>query len=292
MISSFDYVKLNAMLKDFYDLTRLRITIYDESGSEITAYPRQVDPICRFIRTSPQANAACRACDVEACRQAQRRRGAYVYRCHAGLTEAISPVMLDGAAVAYLSFGHLFCFDSREEGRAAIQAGCAPYGLDPAALDGLIGQMREVRETYILSATHIMEAVAAYLCMERTITLKKQTLQVRIDEYISATFNRDISVDALCRHFGIGRTALYEFARQSYGMGISQHIRQLRMRHAQTLLLTRPELNIAQIAEACGYGDYNYFIAVFTRTVGISPRRYRAGRRPGEQNPPSPPGRI
>ncbi|MBQ3424128.1 MAG: PocR ligand-binding domain-containing protein [Clostridia bacterium] len=277
MISSFDHVKLEAMLRDFYALTHIRITIYDDACREITAYPRQVDPICRFIRECPEADAACRACDAEACHQAQKRRSTWVYRCHAGLTEAISPIILEGTVVAYLCFGHLFGYEDRREGREAILAGCAAFPLDRSTLQAHIDRMPVTKKTYILSAAHIMEAVASYLCLERTITLRKQTLQVQIDEWISSHFAEDISVDALCRHFGIGRTALYEFARQNYGTGISRHIRDLRMQHARALLINRPDMSIAQVAEACGYGDYNYFIAVFSRTVGLSPRRYRLG---------------
>ena len=34
-------------------------------------------------------------------------------------------------------------------------------------------------------------------------------------------------------------------------------------------------LSISQIAEACGFSDYNYFIAVFSRLTGMPPRKYR-----------------
>ena len=127
----------------------------------------------------------------------------------------------------------------------------------------------------LLSAAHILEAVASFLCLDRMITLRQQPLQVQIDEYIAAHFTEDISADTLCRRFGVGRTALYEFSRQNYGMGIAQHIRSLRIAHAMRLLVDSPELNISQIADACGFSDYNYFITVFSRMAGISPRRYR-----------------
>ena len=69
MNSSFDLVKLNALLRDFYTLTHMRITVYDDDIREITAYPRRIAPICRYIRTDPRAEAACYACDAEGCRQ-------------------------------------------------------------------------------------------------------------------------------------------------------------------------------------------------------------------------------
>ena len=275
MNSSFDLIKLNALLKDFYCLTHMRITVYDDAIREITAYPRRVAPICRYIRSDPAADAACHACDVNACRQSLRLDAPHIYRCHAGLTEAVTPVYLGNVVIAYLSFGHLFSYQSPEEGKTAIQACCAKYDLDTEKLDDLICELQETTETFIMSAANILKAVASYLCMDQMVMLRQQAIQFRIDDYISQHFTEDIGVDALCRRFGIGRTALYEFAKKNYGMGIAQHIRALRVAHARKLLVTRPELNISEVAEQCGFRDYNYFITVFGRMVGTSPRRYR-----------------
>lgn len=101
------------------------------------------------------------------------------------------------------------------------------------------------------------------------------TLPFQVDKCISEHFTRDINVDSLYMRFGIGRTALYEFARQNYGMGVAQHIRALRIAHARKLLIERPDMNISEVAEACGFKDYNYFITVFGRMVGVAPRQYR-----------------
>ena len=275
MFSSFDFVKLNAILKDFYNLTRIRITVYDDACREITSYPARVAEVCRFIRANPRAESACLACDQVACRQALLLRAPYVYRCHAGLTEAVTPVFMGNIVIAYVAFGHLFCYPSRREGRENILECCRPYGLDEAVLARLVDALPDTEETYILSAAHVLEALASYLCMDRMIMLKQQALQVQIDEYISRHFTEDISADSLCRRFSIGRTALYEFARQNYGMGIARHVRELRIEHARQLLATRPDLNISEVAEACGFSDYNYFITVFRRATGLSPRKYR-----------------
>ena len=276
MYSSFDFVKLNALLRDFYNLTQVRITVFDDSLKEIASYPERIAPICRFIRENSEAEAECHRCDREACRRALAMRAPYVYRCHAGLTEAVSPVFMGNIIVAYAAFGHLFCYPEREMGRRAILNACRRYGLDEAKLGALIDGLPDMEEGYILSASHILDAVASYLYFDRMVTLKQQPLQVQIDEYISQHFTEDINAGDICKRFHIGRTALYEFSNQNYGMGIAGHIRKKRIDYAKQLLLTRPELNITQVAEACGYTDYNYFITVFGRLTGVSPRRYRA----------------
>ncbi len=276
MHSSFDFVKLNALLRDFYNLTKIRITVFDDSLREIASYPEEIAPICRFIRGNARAEAACHRCDRDACARARELRAPYVYRCHAGLTEAVSPVFVDDAIVAYAAFGHLFCYPEREEGRRTILDACRRYGLEPGELGALIDALPAMEEGYILSAAHILDAVASYLYFDRMVTLKQQPIQAQIDEYISGHFAEDIGAASICARFPISRTALYEFSKRNYGMGIAQRVRQLRIEHAKHLLLTRPEMNITQVAEACGFADYNYFITVFGKLTGTSPRRYRA----------------
>lgn len=127
---------------------------------------------------------------------------------------------------------------------------------------------------YITSASHILEAVASYLCLERMACLREQTLPVRIDEYIQTHFLENITAQNIAEQFEIGKTQLYEIAKQNYGVGIAEHIRILRIEKAKQLLENN-NLSLAEIATQCGYKDYNYFITIFKRTVGISPKKYQ-----------------
>ena len=58
-------------------------------------------------------------------------------------------------------------------------------------------------------------------------------------------------------------------------MGIAEYIRKLRIDQAKQLLAERTELSLAEIAYACGFSDYNYFITVFKKLVGVPPIAYR-----------------
>ena len=58
MLSSFNYEKLNAILRDFYTLTGIRITIFDEELNELTSCPQEMAGICRYIRSNQDAEKA------------------------------------------------------------------------------------------------------------------------------------------------------------------------------------------------------------------------------------------
>lgn len=275
MISSFDLNKLSALLKDFYTLTQIRITVFDDNFKELAAYPEQIAPVCQIIRSDPDAEKECRNCDRRACEIAARRHTPYTYQCHAGLTESITPLYLGSIVIGYLLFGHVFSYPSHEEGWKNMQKLCAFYYLDQEDLKNAVYERPIISETFISSASHILQAVASYLCLERMVNLRQKDLPVQIDEYISEHFTENMDVNHLCKKFQIGKTLLYEIAKQNYGIGIAEHIRNLRIEKAKELLTEHPEMRISEIASRCGFDDYNYFITVFKRLTGLPPRQYR-----------------
>lgn len=275
MISSFHIPQLQNLLRDFYTLTQIRITVFDEQMEELASYPQERADFCQLIRADPKALERCLSCDREALAAARKSRAPYIYRCHAGLTEAVAPIYFGGLIAGYLFFGHVFCYQNHPAGWEEIRARCGGYSLELDSLREACFQLPVKSQEYILSASHILEAVASYLCLEQMATLKRDSLPVRIDRYIADHLAEKLSAAVLCREFHIGKTALYEIANQSYGMGIAEHIRTMRIDRAKAMLAEQPMLSIGAIASRCGFGDYNYFFSVFKRMTGQSPRAYR-----------------
>ena len=44
MVSIFDLEKLRGLLKDFYAISHIRITVFDENLNELVSYPDKVAP--------------------------------------------------------------------------------------------------------------------------------------------------------------------------------------------------------------------------------------------------------
>ena len=278
MISSFNIEKLTALLKDFYTVTGIRITVFDESFREIAAWPQKRPDFCEIVRSCPAARQACLQCDRKAMETAARRRGLFSYRCHAGLYESILPIYLNGLLIGYLFFGHVFRYGSYEEGWRVIRECCGEYPLKiPELLQASLHQPL-IAADYLNSSANLMAAIASYLCMERLVSLRQENLPARIDEYIRGHLSEDIDAETVCGHFGIGKTRLYEITKESYGCGIAEVIRRYRLDRAKELLLSEPELPVSEIAALCGFQDYNNFITLFRRSIGITPRRFRSGR--------------
>lgn len=284
MISVFDLKKLQDLLHDFYQITHIRITVFDEDYHELVAYPESLPPFCRIIRSCETGCAACAAQDQTACERAARLRTTQIYRCHAGLTEAITPIIVGEALVGYLLFGHVFSYPDREKGWQEIFARCKDLPLDLEELHRALQERPVIDGDYVRAATRILLAVASYLVLQKMAVLRTDQLAGRLDSYLTAHFTQDLTASHLCRTLDIGKTQLYKLSQSLYGCGIQAHIRSLRLACAKELLRRQPSLPLSEVAARCGYRDYNYFIAVFSRQEGCPPGAWR--RQVLGQNPP------
>lgn len=275
MISLFDLEKLQTLLQDFYQITSMRITVFDENRNELISYPKQVESYCKIIRGVNDGFEACMACDRAACHAAAKKRRTHIYRCHAGFTEAVTPLYIGEILVGYMFFGHVFSYTSHEEGWKTIEALTRTLRVNQSMLkDAVMGAIYIPEET-IRAAAHILQALSSFLIFERMASLKQDTLTVQLDSYLSTHFMEDITVEGLCESLGVGKTLLYKTSHQLYGCGIIQRVRSLRIEHAKKLLLDPTKYSLAEISDQCGFHDYNYFIAVFSKEVGQSPIAYR-----------------
>lgn len=281
MISIFDLEKLRGLLKDFYEISHIRITVFDENLIELVSYPEKVAAYCAVIRGTSKGFDACMACDRAACETAAKKHSTHIYRCHAGLTEAVTPLYVGEVLVGYLLFGHVFSYPSHEEGWMVIEKRCEAYRVNDRMLKEAILSADIIEESYIRSAAQILHAVASYLILERMATLKEDLLAVRLDAYLSAHYTEKLNAVMVSEHLGIGKTQLYELSQQLYGCGIAEHVRDLRMEKAKELLREHKDFTLVEIASQCGYGDYNYFITVFCREVGQTPSSFRTESKRG-----------
>lgn len=276
MIPTFNLSKLNKLLQDFYMLTQIRITVFDESFNELVAYPQELSLFCRLIRNNPTAEQACHECDQTAFKHVAKHGNLHLYKCHAGLTECVVPIHLSNILIGYLFFGQVLSYDSHDKGWDEIQKLCQPYHLQMDTLKEICYNTPIISSDYIESASNILQAVAAYLCLEQMAFLRNNELPTLLDEYITQHYTENISVASLCQHFNIGKTQLYKLAKRYYGKGIAEHIRDLRLKHAKKLLLEFPNLRINEVADQCGFNsDYNYFITMFKKKYGTSPKAFR-----------------
>lgn len=273
MISSYDIHNLDLLLKDFYTAVGIRISIFDDEFHLVTEYPKEPPEFCRLIRETEMGISACHACDTNAMKQAKKMREPYIYTCHSGITEAVTPIHLGEGVLGYAILAHML---PKEKSKASIFRACElaeKYGIPKETSLVAITGIQERTSEEIHAAVRILDAVASYVYISNLAKWKNEELAAALQKFIDKNLGNTLTSDIICKQFSCSRSMLYHTSTQAFGMGIMQFIRYRRIECAKKLLSEGS--TVAETAEKCGFKDYNHFCKVFRKEVGISPAAYR-----------------
>lgn len=90
--------------------------------------------------------------------------------------------------------------------------------------------------------------------------------------YINQNISKETSLGEISSHFFISESYLCRIFKTATGMTINKYVTARRISIAKALLADNLSLN--EVCEQCGYNNYSNFVKAFTKTVGISPKKY------------------
>lgn len=263
-------VGLHKVMQDFYILTKIRIVIFDADFYELLSYPKDRESFCHKLRLTPEGEAGCYVSDKKGCLKCAKRKELVIYRCHAGLTEVVVPIIDRGDVLAYVMFGQVIPEESSIETRNEIKKRHPTLAHEVDSIP--IKSQKELS-----AAATILQTITAYVMTNRWVVPSKSDFIREVDRYIETHLSENITVDDIRTALRLGRTKIYELSMDYLGCGLAEYIRKQRIVHAQKML-TQTDISITDIAFATGFADYNHFSRIFKQTVGIPAREYRKKR--------------
>ncbi len=116
----------------------------------------------------------------------------------------------------------------------------------------------------------IFEKVSMSASYSETMHNLKRAL-LYLSEHFSDT---DLSLTKVADAVGLSQNYLGLMFKRKLKIGCTDYIRQLRLSHA-VRLLKQGSFSLDEIAEKCGFNSKSYFIAVFKKQYGITPKKYK-----------------
>ena len=129
-----------------------------------------------------------------------------------------------------------------------------------------IEDIREVQWEMIEEFTNFMNDA------KRNIASSKQIVQC-ID-YIRENIHKSITVSELADYVGLNETYLSKLFKKEVGCSVSEYIRNEKIEEACWLLKYTNKTSI-EIATDLSFSSHSYFISVFKKVKGITPKEYR-----------------
>jgi AraC-like DNA-binding protein len=278
-------------LRKFYRLVwrlfRVNVALGDPewAGGFRMGSARRIAPFCAAIQGFPRFRRSCRECDRRHVATIREQRRAFRYRCHAGLTEFLVPIVLDGEAVAFLQSGQVLDAAPTRQAWLRTRAELKLSPGEAAALEPLYFRVRAIPPAAQKNLMALLELFGNYIAYAQSqlllleqpwssqVVARAQSCirerlagRITLDEAAEAAFT---SKRNLTRVFlrETGRTVL-DFI---HGCRIEQACRQLGASRKTCL----------QIAYGCGFGSIQQFNRVFRKLKGTTPLAWRKRRSAG-----------
>ena len=285
---------IREMLQDFHLLTGIRvayypISTYPDIGQASRTFglaseerirsgpviPEKVSSFCDSIRKDPVLDARCRTCDWNAFRKAETSGEPILYHCHAGLLEAVAPILDGDRCLGYLMMGQIL---DRPPDTAAWRATTRSFPpetvIDPAWVDAF-HQLHHMSVDRIQASFRLLTRQARYILSSAWVRSLSMPLLARLEEEIKHNMEQSPGTSALASALGMSASRLTHVVKELTGHSVTQFSRNLRLTMAKDLIQgTRQSLQ--EIAGRTGWQDARYFSRVFRQQTGLSPQEFRS----------------
>ncbi len=260
------------LLKDFHNVSGLRVSIHSPDLKEKFAYPQSALPFCSLLQQNQKAKDRCVFGDFNALEKAKSSKKPYVYECHCGLWEAVVPIYHFDILAGYLMVGQVA--QKKPNVYENIKKNCKLYFSDYDALQKAVENISVVEHEKCESFLSLMVVLAQYIAGESLILPEKNDLAIKTMAYISEHYSEDLSLVSLCEKMNCSKSTLMKAFRERYQKSVGDAIHEVRLQNAVKFLSSN-DASIKSIAIACGFFDQNYFAKVFKAQFGVSPTQYR-----------------
>jgi AraC-like DNA-binding protein len=267
---------MSHLLQSFYAIAGVRVGIFDPLGKEILAYPMEHSEYCRLIRAAQKGLDACKKCDRAAYQYAVQHSGHYIYRCHAGLTEMIAPIITSrDERIGFLMMGQMQQpGDAEEKQWDTVYAKIKNIYFDGQQLKAAYSRQPAIKMETIKAGAYILQALASYVWQDNYIRVQDEPLSSRAEKYITANLKKALTLEGIAMSLRVGKTTLCTRLKKESGITVNELVRHIRVEQAKQFLQETRD-PIYEIAENVGIPDYNYFTKVFKDETGVTPSVFR-----------------
>lgn len=267
-----DSQKLLPLIQAFYQLTGMKIAIYDNNFDEVLTYPEDSCAFCKEVLRCCGGREICAQYTATMCKKCQESKKTILYTCHAGLNEVVSPLAENGTVFGYAVCGQVTSQPDRDKLLQDVLQRCSNLDISSEKMKTLLNNVNYCSRPQIDATMQIINALVSYIILQKMVYISEKSVGLQIAEYIAENVNADLSVTALCHRFAMSRSRLYLVTQECMPQGIAKYVKKCRIDAASAAIAANSGKPLWVIAQECGFDNYEYFLRTFKKETGRSPK--------------------
>ncbi len=268
----YDAAGLENVIKNFCVMTNVSLSVHDDEFETLASYSEQTPAFCIAVQNAPNGRERCVRSDTELLKRCRESGKIESHICHAGVMDAAMPIIKESKIIGYIIIGRtrVASFDEIEPRLDWLRA-------DRETLKACYEKMQTYNDRQIHSMFELASMLVSFILTNELIRPEESALARAAQRYIAENLAKPLSVDSLCRTFGVSKNSLYANFHTAFGKTVNEYITDMRLKQAKKLLC-ETSLSIDRISEQTGFASYTYFSRLFKKKYGLSPLAYRKAR--------------
>lgn len=298
---------------DIAKATDIAIIMVDYKGKPITSHSN-CSNFCSMIRNIEEYSILCEKCDSRGGLESVRIKEAYIYKCHKGLVDFAVPIIVNNQYLGAVMAGQILVEDENNvDLEEIVMAKKDFYNLDENTkklLESEYNKLPKVSFNKIKSISQMMFHISKYIVEEAVLKMSlneanyKLTQGNKIDinieddektttivnlktndeevespiikaiEYIDDNIQENITLDKISFVCNLSQCYFSKLFKKETGLNFVAYLNERKVIKAKQLLINT-EKPINNIAIDLGFEDCGYFIRIFKKIEGMTPKKYR-----------------
>ena len=248
---------------------------------------------CDICAKTGISSEDCKKLHAFTARASEREDGRYLYECPLGFSCITAAVINGPENASRLTVGPFLMEDKQDFIDYDLKT---VMDLDPEVVRDVasrLGPVPCVEPQKVSAFSQLLVCTAAflsssgrggedYLSSLETGAVSAWEKENRIDPsktvdsvvgFLQQNYGSDVSLLDVARHAGMSTSYLCRLFKKELGTTVNAFLTRIRIDQSKKLLET--DMDIAEIAERCGFSDQSYFTKVFRQTEGMTPLKYR-----------------
>ncbi len=273
---NFEHIK--EIFKSIKDITGLEITLLDDEGNLLISAKGE----CKYckLNTLVDNGKKCRISDIEAVKIARKQKSIYIYRCYAGLNDAVIPLFYEKNFIGAVVTGQVFVKDSPLPNFANLKN----TRVEISKLKKAFNEVPIITYKSLTAACNLIFHIFNYIIeseIKKLMEIEKSNnydrrveMIKKIKNFIELNYKEDICLNKFAQMFNVNTYYISKLFKRIVGINYKDYLMNLRIEAAKRFL-SYSNMSISDIAYRVGFNDSNYFSVQFKKRVGVLPKDFR-----------------
>jgi AraC-like DNA-binding protein/ligand-binding sensor protein len=264
--------EVQRLVDSFAYCFKVKITVFSSEMEElVVGLQNPGSRFCQMIQKKLRFRYRCCRQDKLMCKRSEQRHECVIYHCHAGLSESVMPIELEGTLIGY---GMLGQFRTAHELPEETVQNWISAGFDRKTLHAAFMEQPFFDKTGLDNMLRLFSVLISFIVTREYVKVRRPGLTEKVLQWLEDHIEYPFNLREVAAAMNRSQSTISHTIKQHLGLSFKQLCIFKRIQRFETIVVLDPNLSIQEAAARVGYEDPFYFSRIYKKVRLVSPSTY------------------